>query len=99
VNTLVIITPAAELDLAEALKWYDSIRPGLSIDFRLAFDAAISRIGRYPCANGVIEHGLRRALLQRFSFAVFYRVWGEAVQVIAVLHTSRSPLTWQSRSR
>jgi plasmid stabilization system protein ParE len=97
VNALVIITPAAESDLLESLNWYESIRPGLSIDFQLAFDAAISRIGRYPYANGVIEHGLRRALLQRFSYAVFYRFRGEAVQVIAVLHSSRSPLTWQSR--
>ena len=32
----VIITPAAELDLAESRDWYESIRPGLSRDFEVS---------------------------------------------------------------
>jgi len=40
--TNVSITPAAELDLLETMGRYESIRPGLSKDFLLAFDAAVS---------------------------------------------------------
>jgi toxin ParE1/3/4 len=97
-KTRIIITPAAELDLAESRDWYESIRSGLSRDFELAFDAAVSRIARHLLAYALADRGCRRALLQRFPHAVFYRQVPEAIQVVAVLHTSRSPLIWQSRS-
>ncbi len=95
---LIIITPAAELDLAESRDWYESVRPGLSRDFELAFDAAACRIARHPELYGVAGYGLRRALLQRFPHAVFYRQETDIAQVIAVLHTSRHPRIWQSRA-
>jgi plasmid stabilization system protein ParE len=93
----VIITPAAELDLAESRDWYESIRPGLSRDFELAFDAALCRIARHPQAYEEVGYGLRRALLQRFPHAVFYRQGPDAVQIVAVFHPSRHPSIWQSR--
>jgi toxin ParE1/3/4 len=98
VKPQIIISPAAELDLAESRDWYESVRPGLSRDFELAFDAAICRIARHPEAYSVASPGLRRALLQRFPHAVFYRHGADAVQVVAVLHTSRHPRIWQSRA-
>jgi len=72
VKTNVSITPAAELDLLETMGWYESIRPGLSRDFLLAFDAAINQIARHPTSHALLERGLRRALLHRFSHGVFY---------------------------
>ena len=98
VKTRVIISPAAELDLADSRDWYETIRPGLSQDFDLAFDAALCRVARHPQAYALVEQGLRRALIPRFSHAVFYRQLTDAVQVVAVLHTSRNPRVWQSRA-
>jgi plasmid stabilization system protein ParE len=98
VKTPVIITPAAELDLAEYRDRYESIRPGLSRDFELAFDATLCRIARHPQAYEEVGYGLRRALLQRFPHGVFYRQGPDAVQVVAVLHPSRNPRIWQSRA-
>ena len=93
----VIISPAAERDLAAAIAWYEAARAGLSADFRLAADAALERIARHPKAFPLIGRGMRRALLHRFPHAVFYRHQAEAVQVVAVLHTSRDPRTWEAR--
>jgi hypothetical protein len=36
--------------------------------------------------------------MQQFPFAVYYRVAGRLVEVRAVLHTSRDPLTWKRRA-
>jgi plasmid stabilization system protein ParE len=98
VKTPVIISPAAELDLAQSRDWYESVRSGLSRDFELAFDAALCRIARNPQSYEKVGHGLRRALLHRFPHAIFYRERPNAVQVVAVLHPCRHPRIWQSRS-
>jgi plasmid stabilization system protein ParE len=41
--------------------------------------------------------GIRRALLRRFPYAVYFAVDGDVVVVIAVLHASRDPAEWQRR--
>ena len=44
----IIIAPAAEADLLEAIGWYESNHSDLSFDFRLSLDAALDHIVRYP---------------------------------------------------
>jgi plasmid stabilization system protein ParE len=93
----VIITPAAQLDTVDAIAWYESKHPDLSYDFRLALDAALSMITRYPDSCPFVAPALRRVLLRRFPHAVYYRHQKDLIQVIAILHTSRSPRIWQAR--
>ena len=47
----------------------------------------------FPAADGAI----RRAMLSRFPYGVFYVVRGQTVRVLAVMHTSRDPQTWKTR--
>ena len=93
-----VITPAAELDIAEAIEWYDSIHSTLSSDFRLALTDAFQRITQHPRAYAALPRGLHRAFLRRFSHGIYYRQGLQVIQVIAVLHTSRSPRIWQARN-
>jgi plasmid stabilization system protein ParE len=92
-----LLTPAAERDLADAIEWYEAARPGLSCDFRLAVEATLNRIVNHPEGYAVTAHGLRRALLSRFSYAIFYRRRETVIQVVGILHTSRDPRIWLER--
>jgi plasmid stabilization system protein ParE len=94
----IIITPGAELDLDDAADWYEMNKPGLSYDFRLALDATFSLILRYPDSSALVASSIRRALLYRFPHAVYYRTHGDSIEVIAILHTKRSPRAWQARN-
>jgi hypothetical protein len=40
---------------------------------------------------------VRRALLGRFPYAVYYRLDSDIIDVIACLHTRRSPSRWRTR--
>lgn len=93
----VIIKPAAEADLLEAIAWYESNSPGLSFDLRLSLEATFDHIARYPDSCAKVAPAVRRALLRRFPHAVYYRQQGEAIEIIAILHTHRSPRVWQKR--
>lgn len=93
----VVIRPAAEADLAEAINWYEANSLGLSFDLRLALLATLDQISRYPNSATQVSATVRRALLHRFPHAVYYRQCRDTIEVIAILHTHRSPRRWQQR--
>jgi plasmid stabilization system protein ParE len=95
----VIIAPAAEADLFEAITWYESNHPGLSFDLRLSLDATLEHIARYPDSCAKVASTVRRALLRRFPYAAYYRQKVEAIEVIAILHTHRHPRLWRKRNQ
>jgi plasmid stabilization system protein ParE len=95
--TKVIVRPEARADIQEAALWYESRRAGLGGEFTLRFDALVERIAHIPLHFPEVGNGVRRALLQRFPYAIYFVVETCPV-VIAVLHQRRHPETWQQRS-
>ncbi len=87
----------AASDVVLAREWYDAQRPGLGDDFVQSLEQVIGLVSDLPEAFPEIAVGLRRALLGRFPYAVYYRIDGDVVDVIACLHTRRSPSRWRSR--
>ncbi len=91
------LRPEAEQDLADAAQWYEEQQRGLGQEFLDEALAAFSAIAERPLASTAVYKALRRALLHRFPFGVFYLVDGDEAVVIAVLHGSRHPRRWKSR--
>jgi hypothetical protein len=71
------LTPEAELDLAEAHAWYSAQRQGLGREFLRAVDTCFAAIRRRPQAYQLVDREIRRALLSRFPYAVFFEVLAE----------------------
>jgi toxin ParE1/3/4 len=93
-----IIREEAEADLADAKQWYDQQRAGLGDQFLLCVDAALERIRRMPEVHAVLLKGVRRALVRRFPYGIFYRVEQDYISILAVMHNRRDPRRWQSRA-
>lgn len=93
-----IITPEAEKDLAEARTWYEERRDGLGDDFILNVEAALKQISRLPLAATEVHPSVRRVVVRRFPYGVFYRVDDDQIAVIAVYHSKRDPRGWQDRA-
>jgi len=87
----------AASDVLSAREWYDAQRPGLGDEFVQALEQVIALISELPEAFPEIAVGLRRALLGRFPYAVYYRWESGLIDVIACLHTRRSPGRWRNR--
>ena len=81
-------TSAASADLLAAHDWYELRSLGLGKDFVRMVDAAFASIGRRPELFPPVHRGLRRVLLRRFPYAVFYGIDADAFRVVAVLHTA-----------
>jgi plasmid stabilization system protein ParE len=92
----VIVRPGAQADIREAALWYESRRRGLGSEFTLRFDVFVERIAENPLQFPEVGNGIRRALLRRFPYAIYFVV-ATCPVVIAVLHQHRHPAMWKQR--
>jgi toxin ParE1/3/4 len=94
--TPVRLTPEARAELRKAGAWYDEKAGGLGRDFHRAFDAFMETVSTAPEAFPLVfeRTSVRRAVLRRFPFVVFYVVDQGNVVILAVLHERRSPDRW-----
>ena len=81
----VILTDDARGDLLRAVQGYEQRRVGLGSEYRAALDATITRILCYPTAFEPRERGLRRALVSRFPHTLYFRIYPEALVIVALL--------------
>ncbi len=92
------LTPEAEADLTEAYAWYRARGVALGDDFLVSFETIISSIDAHPEAFPEVHSRIRRALLRRFPYCVFYTVDSDGAVVLGCFHARRSPTAWKRRS-
>ena len=85
------IRRAAELDLAEAQLWYESRRSGLGTEFSSEVSRVIDRLSETPLICQIVHRDVRRAIVRRFPFLVWYRVIDAVVVVLACTHSRQAP--------
>jgi len=93
----ILLQREAKNDLEDATFWYEDQIPGLGKEFIGDVIATFDRIEENPESFPVVYKQLRRALVHRFPFCVFFAVDDDRILVVAVLHGSRDPNRWQSR--
>lgn len=87
----------ADQDLAEAATWYEMHRLGLGQEFLDEATRTIHAISENPLRYPVMWRQTHRALMRRFPFGIYFRVSGDLVLIVAVLHGSRHPRYWRKR--
>ena len=84
------ILAAAERDLEEGYRFYESQSPGLGSYFLDSLYSDIDSLAYFGGLHQVV-FGRHRLLSKRFPFAVYYRIIENAVVVFAVLDCRRNP--------
>lgn len=97
-NHVLVFRPEVREELNEVYRWYESQQLGLGDDFLDCVEKVLSRIGQKPESYSIIYRDIRRALIQRFPYVVYYRIISSRVIVIAVFHGRRDPKMWQTRT-
>lgn len=88
----------AEADLSDAARWYEERQPGLGSEFLDEVRRSLSSIADHPGLYPRVSGDIRRALIRRFPFGVFYLVDEPDIVVLAVMHGSRAPSRWKIRT-
>lgn len=96
-NLSIHFRPEAESDVEEAAFWYKKQREGLGYEFLNEVAGLCNTISDNPRLYPVVYRGVRRAIVHRFPFTIYYRIEEKFIVVIAVMHGSRHPKRWQKR--
>jgi plasmid stabilization system protein ParE len=83
--------------MAEAATWYDQQSPGLGTEYLRAVDVCIASIARNPAIHATLYRNVKRALLRRFPYGLFFIVTSENIVIIACLHGKQSPCQIETR--
>ena len=91
------ILPEAEADITEAYQWYENKAKGLGLEFVRAVDARLELIRRNPLAFAPIHKDVRRVLLRKFPYGIYYLLGSEGIAVLACFHAKRDPALLRGR--
>ncbi len=94
----VSLRPEAEVDIEDAARWYEGRGRGLGGEFLDEVLRTLGGIGENPDLYVRVHGEVRRAVTHRFPFGVFYIVEDNDAVVVAVMHASRDPVEWKSRT-
>jgi plasmid stabilization system protein ParE len=85
--------PAVEKELREIINYYNSCSAGLGSEFLNEFERQVLNIASNPFLWMEVEKGVRRALLRRFPYTVYFRVVDiDVLRITVVKHQRRHPI-------
>jgi plasmid stabilization system protein ParE len=87
----------AELEVEEAVAYFDQQRPGLGDRFERDLRATIGLLLDHPHSGKSITKAVRKFPLRTFRYNVVYVIDGNEVVVVAVAHHKRRPRYWRRR--
>lgn len=92
------IRPEAELDLQDAYSYFEQCRIGLGADFMECVQSALAKISSNYQHYPLVYKSIRRILVRRFPYAIFFKKVDDIIIVFAVLHCARKTMTWRART-
>ncbi|MEO7086286.1 MAG: type II toxin-antitoxin system RelE/ParE family toxin [Gemmatimonadaceae bacterium] len=93
-----VLSDRATVELNEAVASYETERSGLGLAFLAAVDAVHALLRRHPQIGAEVRPRIRRALLRRFPYGVFYVINERHIRVLAIIHSHRHPARWPRRA-
>jgi toxin ParE1/3/4 len=96
--TQAIFHPAARRELEEAIDHYNAERQGLGREFREEVQRVLALLTRFPRLGQPVRGSVRRMMLSRFPYHIYYRLLeSDNLRILAVAHNRRRPEYWGGR--
>ena len=93
----IVFDKLAQLELDDALEYYELEAPGLGKRFKVEVKSGIRRIHEYPDAWTKEKNDVRRYYLHKFPYKILYSIEEDYIYVIAIAHCHRRPDYWIDR--
>jgi len=89
--------PEARAEFLESIRYYEKHRRGLGRHFLEAVTEALRDVQAHPDMYPVVTGTWRRCRVPKFPYGIIYRITGQSIQVVAVMHLHRQPGYWRHR--
>ena len=94
----VVLRDEAQAEFDDAFEYYEQRQTGLGVEFVNHIQEVFDRIAANPYMHAAVLADVRKAVVAKFPYCVYYRAEQARVEVIAVFHSSRNPSIWQGRA-
>ena len=92
-----LLHPAADGELAEAVRYYAEIDPELGLRFYHEMERLIGDVSAHPERYRKLDSHTRRHISTDFPYALIYLQKQDYVWIVAVMHLKRRPDYWRKR--
>jgi plasmid stabilization system protein ParE len=90
--------PAIETEINEIRSYYDERSPGLGSEFVGEFERQILALATAPERWMVVTGDIRRCLMRRFPYIVYFRwINSDLIRIVVVKHQRRHPQYGRNR--
>ena len=87
----------AGLEVQEGAAYYGDVGDGLGAAFIDEIERAARALMEHPESGPVVRDPVRKKVIRRFPYTLFYTVRPGEVRVLAVGHQKRRPFYWARR--
>ncbi len=91
------VSPFALIDLEESVEYYNLQKESLGWDFAKIVDLSFEMIKSNPKLFPKVFQDVRKVVIDRFSFSIFFIENEDVIYILGIFHTSRNPKTIQKR--
>ncbi len=88
------ISEFAQVELDDAVLYYELEQYGLGKRFKKAVRKTIERIKKYPTSWPIERGEVRKCFVHKFPYKVLYSVQKENIVILAIAHQHRKPGYW-----
>lgn len=96
-SSIVVFRRIAKRELDDAIVWYENRRNGLGQEFSIAVERQIEKMASSPNQFARVREEVRRAVLRRFPYSIYFLVEDSRVVVLAIFHAKRDPEHLENR--
>jgi len=87
-------TELARIESAEAYEWYAQPTIKMGAEYLNDIERTESFLKSNPLIYAKVEGNIRRAVLKRFPYSLFYTVEENTVTVLSCFHQNREPVSF-----
>jgi len=89
--------PLAKSELEDAVEYYNLQVQGLGSRYKSEAKVTIQRIAIFPTAFMEVKPEIRRCIMHKFPYSIYYSIQDDIILILAVAHQHRKPDYWIDR--
>jgi len=95
------VRPEVDADITEAETWYEQRQEGVGKDFTRTVRNAIGQLPKNPLLYRLRHRrlGIRWFYPPRYPYRIVYRIEGQSIVVLALLHAKQHDRHWLKRAQ
>ncbi len=93
------LSDEAENDFDKSYEYYAKESEKVADNFYKQVDNSFNKISKNPHAYPQAYKKVRKLVIKRFPFIIYYQIKQVVVRIVAIFHASRNPEIWKDRAK